>query len=271
LSLIHLHEEKTFSQNGEDGILRYMFSNIGTTDKFYVEFGVQDGKQRNTRLLAEKYAWAGLLMDGGPGNKKINLQSEFVTSANIRHLFRKYHVPKEFDLLSIDVDSCDLWIWRQLCGFNNTHGAPWRPRVVITEFNRNYDLYEYYTFPDDPSTFWQGDELFGASLSALYLAGLQMDYGLVYVDHNRVNAFFLRRDILERFTRNVPSLESIHPAPLPLHRAMDAPRRALRVDYWKWSAQHNQSTYHLPAPLSLHQQDATQRKPFPKLRHGIDG
>jgi hypothetical protein len=260
LSLIHLHEKKTFSQNAEDGILRYIFANVGTTDKYYVEFGVQDGSERNTRLLAEKYNWTGLLMDGGNSNKAINLHRTFISTRNIRSLFQKYRVPREFDLLSIDLDTCDLWVWRKLCG--GVRHKQWRPRVVVAEFNRNYDLYEYYTFPDDSKNFWQGDQLMGASLSAFYLAGLQMDYRLVYVDRLGINAFFVRRDVLERFTNDAPTLESMHPAPLPIHAEMSAKRRALRVDYWKWSAQHNLSTFSLPAPLTLHAQDATQRLPF---------
>ena len=48
-SEIRKHERKVFSQNGEDGILEYLFGVIGTTNKQYVEFGVEDGQERNTR------------------------------------------------------------------------------------------------------------------------------------------------------------------------------------------------------------------------------
>ena len=127
-------------------------------------------------------------------------------------LFVKYHVPKHLDLLSIDIDSTDLWVWRALCGHHVRHA--YRPRVVVIEFNRAYDLYEYLSFPNDPTVQWPGprvkmtngksqhalaDMLMGASLSALYLAGRQMGYRLVYVDSNSINAFFLRDDLLATF------------------------------------------------------------------------
>ena len=63
-----------YSQNGEDGILLSIFANIGTTNKYYVEFGVEDGLECNTRLLRDVYGWTGLMMDGGYHNPDRNLQ-----------------------------------------------------------------------------------------------------------------------------------------------------------------------------------------------------
>jgi hypothetical protein len=62
---INLHEEKIYSQNGEDGILEFIFSKIGTTNKFSVEFGVGNGFECNTVYLLEKKGWTGLMMDYG--------------------------------------------------------------------------------------------------------------------------------------------------------------------------------------------------------------
>lgn len=138
-----------FSQNGEDGVLMYIFQNIGITDKFYVEFGCQDGGERNTRYLQERCHWHGVLMDGGRQDQSINLTQEFITPQNIHLLFEKRGVPPEFDLLSIDIDSTDLWIWRSLALY---HG--YKPRVVVIEFNRNYAIDEYWTFPNDSSVRW---------------------------------------------------------------------------------------------------------------------
>lgn len=62
---INLHEKKVYSQNGEDGIIEYIFSNIGTTNKFCVEFGVGNGFECNTVYLQEEKGWKGLMMDYG--------------------------------------------------------------------------------------------------------------------------------------------------------------------------------------------------------------
>ena len=59
-------------------MLEYLFQDIGTTDKYFVEFGTQDGRQINTRYLREVKNWSGLLMDGGHHNPGINLHKEFI-------------------------------------------------------------------------------------------------------------------------------------------------------------------------------------------------
>ena len=64
LSSIQFHEAKMYSQNKEDGVLDYIFDNVGTTDKYYVEFGTANGDEVNTRKLYELSGWDGLLMDG---------------------------------------------------------------------------------------------------------------------------------------------------------------------------------------------------------------
>jgi len=114
LSSFAANEYSVHSQNGEDGVLEAIFGRIGTTNKYYVEFGVEDGKERNTRFLEERYGWQGLLMDGGHANASINLQREFVTAENIEALFRKYRVPVEPDLLSIDLDGNDYHVWKAI-------------------------------------------------------------------------------------------------------------------------------------------------------------
>ena len=64
LSNIQNRESKLYSQNNEDGVIEYIFDNIGTTDKYYVEFGTENGVEINTRKLYEYYGWDGLLIDG---------------------------------------------------------------------------------------------------------------------------------------------------------------------------------------------------------------
>jgi len=108
------YEKKVYSQHGEDGVLDAIFRVIGTTSRFYVEFGTGDALQRNTRFLAERRGWSGLLMDGGFENPAINLRREFITAENINELFARYDVPHDLDLLSIDIDGNDYWVWENI-------------------------------------------------------------------------------------------------------------------------------------------------------------
>ena len=100
------HEFKVYSQNGEDGVLFWIFTNIGTVNHppRFVEFGVENGQQCNTRFLREHLGWRGLMMDGSNENIAINLHREIISPSNINDLLGKYETPPLLDLLSIDVE-----------------------------------------------------------------------------------------------------------------------------------------------------------------------
>lgn len=100
------HELKIYSQNGEDGVLLWLFKNIGTANRppRFVEFGVENGIQCNTRFLRERLGWQGLMMDGSNENLQINLHREIITAKNINDLLTKYQTPASIDLLSIDLE-----------------------------------------------------------------------------------------------------------------------------------------------------------------------
>ena len=96
---------KVFSQNAEDGIIQHIFGRIGTESKTYVELGVQDGRECNTRHLRVKHNWTGLMIDGGFHKSEINLQRHFITTANVVSLLEKYgfRSSKKLDLLPLEM------------------------------------------------------------------------------------------------------------------------------------------------------------------------
>ena len=99
-------ECKIYSQNGEDGVLLWLFVHIGTVNHppRFVEFGVENGQQCNTRFLRQHLKWQGLMMDGSNQDRSINLQQEIISSKNINDLLRKHNASAVLDLLSIDVE-----------------------------------------------------------------------------------------------------------------------------------------------------------------------
>ena len=188
---INLWERKVYSQNGEDGIIERIFDIIGTTNKYFVEFGTQDAAQSNTRYLRDEKGWKGLLMDGEYENKEINLRKEFVTAENVEKLFRKYKVPKEFDLLSIDIDGNDYWVWKAIKNY--------KPRVVVVEYNSKISKDKSRTIEYSKDFVWRGTDYMGASLLALSKLGKSKGYRLLSCDNMGVNAFFVRGDLSKKF------------------------------------------------------------------------
>ena len=101
----------TYSAGGEDGVLRRIFERIGTTNRFFVEFGAWDGRhESNTALLRLHHGWRGLLMEGSDRADGELVRREFVTPRNVEALFDRHRVPRTFDLLSIDIDGQDYWV-----------------------------------------------------------------------------------------------------------------------------------------------------------------
>ena len=197
-------ERHEYSQNGEDGIIAAIFAMISTTNRYYVEFGVEDGIECNTRYLFKHKQWKGLLMDGSHENPALGLHKEFITAENIESLFAKYHVPTDFDLLSIDIDGNDYWVWKAIRNY--------RPRVVIMEYNACIPYTPAITIPYDPAFQWDKTDYYGASLSALVALGRGKGYTLVATDPCGVNAFFVQDDLVTgNFVLPAPEM-LYHPA-----------------------------------------------------------
>jgi FkbM family methyltransferase len=184
---INNYSHGVFSQNGEDGIIQSIFKAIGTTDKYFVEFGTQDGSECNTRYLREKNGWHGLMMDGGFKNSFIGLQKEFITLGNILHLFKKYKVPDTFDLLSIDIDGNDFYIWNKIC-------TKYKPRVIIVEYNSSYGL-EDKTIVYKEKFYFKRNLYFGASITTFFKLARKYEYSLIGTDS--INAYFIKDSVLK--------------------------------------------------------------------------
>ena len=201
------HELKIFSQNGEDGVLAEIFSRIGTESRWFVEFGIGAGLEGNAVLLADVHGWQGLFIEGSDelytqlaykyaGFQRVITRHALVTADNLDELMDEAGVPESFDLLSIDVDGNDYWIWRALTAH--------RPRVVVCEYNGFIDPTRPLTQPYAPDAAWDGTEYFGASLAALTELGRVKGYALVHADLTGTNAFFVLDEYVDRFADCFP-------------------------------------------------------------------
>ena len=201
------YELGVYSQNGEDGVLAELLARIGSGRREFVEFGVETGVEGNCVALADLLGWSGLFIEGDPemaralaskyrGNARVRTLQARVTAENVDELFAANGVSAEPDVLSIDVDGNDLWVWRAL-----THC---RSRIVVIEYNAHLDHAGAVAQPYDPDWAWQGTDWFGASLGALELVGRDKGYALVHTELAGVNAFFVRDDLLQRVGEITP-------------------------------------------------------------------
>lgn len=201
-------ESQVYSQNGEDGIIKAIFRKIGTTNRFCVEFGIESTEGNS--ILLQKEGWNCLWMDAKGDGKLI--KKEWIDAETINGLFDKYKVPTEFDLLSIDIDSNDYYVWKAIEHYS--------PRVVIIEYNSKIPATESKVVRYDPTWQWDGTDYMGASLLALKKLGESKGYTLITCDSNGVNSFFVRQDLVDKnfAIRNIkeiyrpPNYGAIHPA-----------------------------------------------------------
>jgi len=135
-------------------------------------------------------------------NPLADVKKEFITAENIESLFAKYQVPREFDLLSIDIDGNDFWVWQKI---------GYRPRVVVIEYNAHFAPDLRRSIPYDPAFQWRGTDYFGASLLAMKELGQSKGYTLVHCERTGANAFFVATDTLPQGFRPRPIEEIYRP------------------------------------------------------------
>jgi len=198
---LNRYERQIFSQNGEDGILEEIFNRIGTTNLFFVEFGVGDGIQNNTLYLLLK-KWRGCWIEANSKNthkikakydhlingKELLLKGAMITAENVESIFHEMNIPEEFDLLSIDIDGNDYYVWKAI--------NQYKPRVVVIEYNSIFPPSLDWVIEYDANFIWGGSSYFGASLRALEILGKIKGYKLVGCDFRGVNSFFVRDDLI---------------------------------------------------------------------------
>ena len=139
-TLNHL-AKNVHSQFGEDGILEAILSMLADTDRWCVEFGAWDGRlMSNTCHLIESRSYRAILIEADE-RKFAELRANYSGNRNVRtvhalvdwkdrkldDILSSMDIPRDFDLLCIDVDGNDYHIWDAT--------RLYRPKVVCIEYN----------------------------------------------------------------------------------------------------------------------------------------
>lgn len=209
---------KVYSQSDEDGIIQEIFRRIGTTNRKFVEFGVESGLECNTvKLLIE--GWSGLWIEASApyisaiqkslrsfiDEGRLKVVESLVTAENINALISAAQLRGEIDLLSIDIDNNDYWVWSAIDAI--------QPRVVVIEYNPTLRPPLSLVVPYRPDAQWDGTNYFGASLEALVRLARSKGYRIVGCSISGGNAFFVRNDLgLDLFLDPATAEEHYEPA-----------------------------------------------------------
>ncbi len=204
---------RVFSQTEEDGTLLRIFGAIGMQTQTFVEFGSAHGLENNTANLCLNFGWHGLMIDADPEStesaKKFHekawnatswlyrpvIQCHMVSPENVNKLVADAGLHGEIDLLSIDIDSCDYFVWEAIRGI--------LPRVVVMEYNPTFGDRSVVVPAAQTETRQKHADYYGASLAALTNLGRRLGYQLVAVNRLGFNAFFVRRELA---AANLPEL-----------------------------------------------------------------
>jgi hypothetical protein len=209
-------EFSNFSQHGEDGVLLYLFSLIGFEKREVVEICAGDGVECNAANLIVNYGFRGLLFDGVEINKiksdqfykkhrssfarRPIFKNVWITKDNVNSLIEEEGFKGEIDLLSIDLDGNDYWIWDSLSVVS--------PRVVVIEINPDLGARDVLTIEYQESYAGGVESGYaGASIKALENLGKSKGYSLIYVESHGINAFFMKDSIIPKFLRTASSEE----------------------------------------------------------------
>lgn len=204
-------EYRVFSQHREDGIIDHLLDVVGVKHGKFVEFGFWPHECNCLNLVLNRN-FEGLFIDGSASNCErardalawlgkadIKVVESFITAENINDTISASGLSGEIDVLSVDIDGNDYWLWSAITAVN--------PRIVVVEYNASFGPERKITVPYDPnfvryekhaSGFYHG-----ASLAALTHLGEQKGYKLMGCDYSGVNAFFVRADLMQ------PGLEEI--------------------------------------------------------------
>ncbi len=189
-----------FSQNGEDGIIDFLISQLNETNKYFIEIGASNGLENNSSWLAMGKRFSGLMVEANPEavnlcrklyegmNWGLRVEALKVTLDNVEQI-KNWALYSNPDVLSLDIDSNDFYIMEKLFELNI------KPKIAVVEYNSAFG-------PDDCCTIEYNENFYfldahpdgffyGVSIEGWKTFFEKQGYHFISVDSNGVNAFFV--------------------------------------------------------------------------------
>ena len=197
---------KVFSQWDEDGIIQYLINKLPIVHKTFIEFGVENFEESNSRFLMINDHWQGMVLDASASDIRYIQQDKvywqydlqavctWITRENINELLQSSGFGEDVGLLSIDIDGNDYWIWEAIQSI--------RPRIVIVEYSSLFGLQPIsipYKENFDRTVAHHSTLYYGCSLAALSHLAKKKGYLLLGSNIWGHNAFFVRSDVAGAF------------------------------------------------------------------------
>ncbi len=202
-------EFKIFSQFGDDGIIQFLIDKLEIDYEYqnFIEFGVEDYSEANTKFLLLNNNWSGLILDSSNENieniKKNNFFwkfeleaiKSFITKENINSIIANSNInKKKIGILSIDIDGNDYWVWKEINVID--------PLIVIVEYNSTFGFEKKISIPYNQdferSKAHHSNLYWGASIEALKFLAKQKGYKFLTTNSAGNNAYFIKENIFDK-------------------------------------------------------------------------
>lgn len=198
---------RKYSQFEEDGILLCLFSVIAPINRTSVEICAGNGRECMTTNLIINHGWWGHLFDGSESNVAAGrrffsnsrdtflhppqFNQAWITAENVNELIEKSGAKGKVDLLSLDIDGMDYWVWKAITVID--------PQVVVCEVHNLIPPDQALTVPYDAKFVFENEAYRGASLAAMCHLARDKGYRLVGTHRYGFNAFFVKNGVGEAY------------------------------------------------------------------------
>ena len=194
--------EKSYS--GEFFYLEKIMNKLNINNGYIVDVAAGDGYRQSCTLGFFKKNWEGLCIEMNPARfsilsflyqefSKVNLLKIKVTPLNIHLILEANNIPKNFDLLNLDIDSYDLEIMSKILKEN------FRPKVVSMEINEKIPPPIFFNTKYDENDDWTvEDNFYGCSITAAADVLSRNGYIIESLQYN--NLICLRKDLANEST-----------------------------------------------------------------------